>query len=132
MSLFGVQQAANVLALSNFRQAGRKANAAFYSVNQSAQIQFGDIIFAAYEVGDEVQRGLTDLFFDTLTLRALNPNYVSRLTSAVIEQSQDTLQTFSTTDRARRAWQTLKNNYEVFNLVARQFAPECPFRGRGV
>ena len=52
MSVFGVQQAANVLALSNFRQAGRKANAAFYSVNQSAQIQFGDIIFAAYEVGD--------------------------------------------------------------------------------
>ena len=62
MSVFGVQQAANVLALSNFRQAWDKANAAFYSVNQSAQIQFGDIIFAAYEVGDEVQRGLTDLF----------------------------------------------------------------------
>jgi hypothetical protein len=117
MSVFGVQQAANVLALSNCRQPGRKANAAFYSVNQSAQIELGDIIFAAYEVGDEVQRGLTNIFFDTLTLRALNPNYVSRLTSAVIEQSQDTLQTFSSTDRARLAWQTLKNNYEVFNLV---------------
>jgi len=117
MSLFGVQQAANVLALSNCRQPGRKANAAFFSVKQAAEIQFDDLIFAAYEVGDEVQRGLTEIFFDTVTLRALNPGYVSTLTSAVVEQSQDTVKTFSSTERARLAWQTLKNNYEVFNLV---------------
>ena len=80
-------------------------------------MQFGDLIFGAYEIGDEVQRGLTNIFFDTVTLRAFNPNYVSRLTSAVIQQSQDTLQTFSSTERARLAWQTLRNNYEVFNLV---------------
>lgn len=114
MSLFGVQQAANVLTLA---RSGRKANAAFSSINQAAQIEFDDLIFAAYEVGDEVQRGLTNIFFDTLTLRAFNPNYVSQLTSAVIQQSQDTLQTFASTERARLAWQTLRNNYEVFNLV---------------
>ena len=53
------------------------------------------MIFAAYEVGDEVQRGLTDIFFDALTLQAFHPNYLSNLTSAVVEQSQDTLQHFS-------------------------------------
>jgi hypothetical protein len=115
MSLFGVQQAANVLAPS--RQPTRRANAAFSSVKQAAETQFNDVIFAAYEVGDEVQRGLTNIFFDAVTLQAFHPNYLSNLTSAVIEQSQDTLQHFSSAENARLAWQELRNNYEVFNLV---------------
>ncbi len=117
MSLFGIQQAANILTPSNWQQPTRQANDACFSVKQAAEIGFGDLIFGAYEIGDELQRGLTDIFFDTLTLRALSPNYVSSLTSAVVEQSQDTLQTFASTERARLAWQTLRNNYEVFNLV---------------
>jgi len=55
MSLFGVQQAANLLALSNFRHPGYKANASLFSVKQAAETQFDDLVFAAYEVGDEVQ-----------------------------------------------------------------------------
>ncbi|HSE19902.1 MAG TPA: hypothetical protein VLB46_22765 [Pyrinomonadaceae bacterium] len=110
MSLFGVQQAANVLA-------PRKADAAFFSVTQAAENEFDDLVFAAYQVGDEVQRGLTEIVFDTVTLQALNPGYISMLTSAVVEQSQESFQTFSSTENARLAWQTLKNNYEVFNLV---------------
>ena len=117
MSLFGVQQAANVLTLSNCPPSARKANAAFFSVTQAAENEFDDLVFAAYQIGDEVQRGLTDIFFDTVTLQAFNPNYISTLTSAVVEQSQDSFQTFSSTENARLAWQTLKNNYEVFNLV---------------
>ena len=115
MSLFGVQQAANVLAPS--RQPTRRSNAACSSVKQAAETQFDDVIFAAYEVGDEVQRGLTNIFFDAVTLQAFHPNYLSNLTSAVIEQSQDTLQHFSSAENARLAWQELRNNYEVFNLV---------------
>lgn len=117
MSLFGVQQAANLLALSNFRHPEYKANASLFSVKQAAETQFDDLVFAAYEVGDEVQRGLTNVFFDTATLRAFRPSYISALTTAAVDQSQDTLQTFSSTENARLAWQTLKNNYEVFNLV---------------
>ncbi|HKG80863.1 MAG TPA: hypothetical protein VKA78_15610 [Pyrinomonadaceae bacterium] len=116
MSVFGLQQAANVLTLSNGRQP-RRANSACFSVRQATQNEFGDLVFAAYQVGDEVQRGLTEIFFDTVTLQAFNPNYLSMLTSAVTDQSQDTLQTFSSTENARLAWQTLRNNYEVFNLV---------------
>ena len=117
MSLFGVQQAANVLTPASLRQPTRRANSAFFSVKQAAEVQFEDIVFAAYQVGDEVQRGLTDIFFDALTLQAFHPNYLSNLTSAVIEQSQDTLQHFSSAENARLAWQELRNNYEVFNLV---------------
>src|SRR6476469_1615464 len=94
MSIFGVQQAANVLTLSNGRQP-RKANAALYSVTQAAENEFEDLVFAAYQVGDEVQRGLTEIVFDTVTLQAFNPGYISMLTSAVVEQSQDSFQTFS-------------------------------------
>jgi hypothetical protein len=117
MSLFGVQQAANMLALSNCGQQMNQANDALFSVKQAAENEFGDLVFGAYEIGDEVQRGLTNIFFDTLTGQAFNPNYISALTSAVVEQSQDTLQTYSSTENARLAWETLKNNYEVFNLV---------------
>ena len=117
MSLFGVQQAMNVLTPSSFRQPARRANSAFFSVKQAAEIQFDDLVFAAFEVGDEVQRGLTDIFFDAVTLQAFHPNYLSNLTSAVVEQSQDTLQHFSSAENARLAWKELRNNYEVFNLV---------------
>jgi hypothetical protein len=117
MSLFGAQQAANLLAPQDWRQPGRKANSAFFSVKQAAESQFGDLVFGAFQIGDEVGHRLTNLFFDALTLRAFSPDYVSKLTSQVAEQSQDTLRTFSSADNVRLAWQELRNNYEVFNLV---------------
>jgi hypothetical protein len=117
MSLFGVQQAVNILSPSSFSEPTRKANDAFFTIKQAAENQFGDLAFATYQVVDEVQRGLTELLFDTVTLRSLNPAYVSHLTSAVVEQSQDTIKTFSSTENLRLAWESLKNNYEVFNLV---------------
>src|SRR5205085_4688986 len=46
-----------------------------------------------------------------------NPSYISRLTSQVAAQTQDTLRTFTSSENARLAWQELRNNYEVFNLV---------------
>ena len=118
MSLFGAQQAASLLTPRRERgQPGREAQDACYSVRQSAQNQFGDLVFGAFQIGDEVQRGLTDLFFDALTLRALDPRYVSRLSSQAAAQAQDTLRTFSSGEGVRLAWQELRNNYEVFNLV---------------
>src|SRR5215208_5054439 len=117
MSLFGVQQATNLLAPPDRREPTRKANDAFFSVKQSAENQFGDLVFGAFQIGDEVQRGLTNLFFDALTLRALDPRYISNLTSQVAAQAQDSLSTFTSPDGLRLAWQMLRNNYEVFNLV---------------
>lgn len=117
MSLFGLQQASNLLAPRDRAGRTREANAAFYSVTQAAENEFDSLLFGAFQIGDEVQRGLTNLFFDALTLRALDPRYVSNLTSQVAAQSQDTLRAFSSTQAARLAWQELRNNYEVFSLV---------------
>jgi hypothetical protein len=116
-SLFGVQQAANLLAPPDRREPTRKANDAFSSVTRAAENQLGDVAFGVFQIGDEVQRGLANLFFDALTLRAFDPRYVSMLTSQAAAQTQDTLRTFASSENVRLAWQGLRNNYEVFNLV---------------
>ncbi len=117
MSLFGVQQVTNLLTPTDLREPTRKANDALFSVKQAAENEFGDLAFGAFQIGDEVQRGLTNLFFDALTLRAFSPGYVSNLTSQVAAQTQETLRAFSSADNVRLGWQGLRNNYEVFNLV---------------
>jgi len=117
MSLFGVQQAANLIVPQSPGQPTREVNAASYSVTQATENQFNDLIFGAFQIGDDTQRFLVDLMFDALTLRAFTPGYVYRLTSAIVSQSQDTLRTFSSTEGISLAWQELRNNYEVFNLV---------------
>src|ERR1051325_9585497 len=91
MSLFGLQQASNLLAPRDRAGRTREANAAFSSSSQAAENEFDSLLFGAFQIGDEVQRGLTNLFFDALTLRALDPRYISNITSQVAAQSQDTL-----------------------------------------
>lgn len=117
MSLFSVQQVANLLTPRHVSEPTRKADAASYSVTQATQNQFSDLILGGFQIGDEAQRYLVSLMFDTLTLRAFAPSYVSRMTSDIVEQSRDTLRVFTSAENARLAWQELKNNYEVFNLV---------------
>jgi len=117
MSLFGAQQFTSLVTPDDLRDPTRRANAASYSVTQATENQFNDLIFGGFQIGDEVQRGLIDLMFDTLTLQAFAPSYVSRVTTEIAAQSRDTLRVFTSADNARLAWQELKNNYEVFNLV---------------
>src|SRR2546423_2536952 len=117
MSLFGVQQVANLIVPRSLSQPTREVNSASYSVTQATENQFNDLIFGAFQIGDDTQRFLVDLMFDTLTLRAFTPSYVYRLTSGIVAQSQGTLRTFSSTESVRLAWRELRNNYGVFNLV---------------
>ncbi len=115
MSLFGVQELANIL--TPRCDATRKAQAAFYSVTQATQDEFNDLFQAAFQVGDYLQRGFVDLTFDFLTLRAFNPRYITRLTSDIAEQSQETLKAFTPGENCRLTWREFMNNYEVYNLV---------------
>jgi len=117
MSLFGTQQLANLVTPSDQRNPTRRADAAFYSVTQATQNQLNTLFFGGFQIGNEVQRGLVDLAFDTLTLRAFAPSYVSRLTSDIVQQSRYTLRVFTSRENTRLALQELKNTYEVFNLV---------------
>jgi len=117
VSLFGVQQLVNLVTPVDLRDPTRKLNAASYAITQSTQAQFNDLIFGGFQIGQQIERSLVDLVFDTLTCRAFTPDYVSKLTADIVAQSQDTLQVFTSTENARLAWLELKNNYEVFNLV---------------
>src|ERR1051325_6177426 len=85
MSLFGIQQFANIAAPHDLCQPTRKAAAAFYPVTQAIENKLGndDLLFAAYLLGDDTQRALVDLFFDTLTLRAFTPGYLYRLSEDI-------------------------------------------------
>jgi hypothetical protein len=117
MSLFGVQQVANLLAPSELGEPARRANAAFYSVTQATEEQFGDLVWAAYQVGDDLQRSTVNLFFDILTLRALTPAYAAQFAETVARQSAETLRTFTSGENLNLALQEFRNNYEVYNLV---------------
>jgi hypothetical protein len=115
MSLFGVRQIANIL--TPRCDTTRGTEDAFYSVTQAAKDEFSDLLWAAFQVGDELQRDFIDLAFDFLTLRAFHPGYITRLTSDVAEQSQITLRAFTPGGNCRLTWREFMNNYEVYNLV---------------
>ena len=117
MSLFAVQQMTNLLLPADCTQPTRRVNAGSYSLTQASQQQLNDLLFGAFQIGDDVQRGVVDLMFDTATCRAFTPAYLSRLTANIVAQSQETLRVFTSLENARLAWQELRNNYEVFNLV---------------
>jgi hypothetical protein len=117
MSVFGAQQVANVLMPRDFKQPTRQANATFYSVTQATEDQFNDLVWASFQVGDELQRDLVDLVFNILTFRAFTPRYVTRLSSDIAEQSAETLRVLTTGEGFRLAFQEGRNNFEVYNLV---------------
>lgn len=117
MSLFGAQQVANLLTPQARCDPTLKVKTALYRNAQATANQFSDVILGGFQIGDGVQRCLTDLAFDALTLRTFNPGYISRITSDIAEQSKDSLRIFTSPDDARLAWEQLKNSYEVFTLV---------------
>ena len=116
ISLFGVQQAANLISPGG-REPTRKVEASLYSLAQSTQFQFDDMIWAAYQVGDKVQQNLVGLMWDLMTLKAISPSYLSGLGSTVTQHSMDSLRVMVPGRDSQVAWQELKNKYGVFNLV---------------
>ncbi|HEV8132789.1 MAG TPA: hypothetical protein VGQ81_16200 [Acidobacteriota bacterium] len=114
MSAFGVQQVANLF--TSAKEPTRKTEESFYAVTQAAERQFNDLIWATFQVGDEVQRDMVDFMFDMLTLKAFTPSYLSRLGSDVVRQSTEAARVMMPGNN-RLARQQLKNNYEVYNLV---------------
>jgi hypothetical protein len=119
MSLFGAQQLANLVTLDNPQDPARRVNASFYPVTQAFEDKLEDnnLIFGAYLLGNDAQRALLDLTFDTLTLRAFSPSYVDRLTQDVEIQCNEARRVFSSVENLRLAWEELRNNIEVFRLV---------------
>ena len=80
MSLFGVQQVANVLKPG-------KATSSFKKVTEAATEEFGDTTEATFKAGDNLQRGLVDLTFGIFSLQAFNPSRWAKATSDVVQQA---------------------------------------------
>src|ERR1041385_4443092 len=117
MSLFGVQQVLNLLAPEQSCASGCKVNSAFYKVTQATENQFSDVVLGGFQIGDDLQRGLTDLVFDAVTLRSFNSANLSRLGHDLASQSKDTLRIFTSVQDAQLAAEQLRNSVEVYNLV---------------
>jgi hypothetical protein len=89
----------------------------FYALTQTTQDQLDDLFWAAFQVGDEIQRKALDLAFDTAIGKAFTPDYLRRLLVSVGEQTWETSRVLVPGENSRLGWQELKNKYEVYNLV---------------
>ena len=119
MSLFGTRQLANLFTPGDQRDPTRRVNAGFYPVTQALENQLNnsDLLFAAFLLGNDAQRALVDLTFDSLTLRVFTPSYIAKLTQGVSIQLKETRRVFSSGENLRLGVEELKNNIEVFRLV---------------
>jgi hypothetical protein len=80
MSLFGTKQLANLLM-------PEKATTSFNAVTQATEEQLGDVLKGAFRAGDRLQKGMVDISFSFLTLEALNPSQLIKMTSDMITQT---------------------------------------------
>ena len=90
LSLFGAQQVTNLLTPQSPSQPTHKVKAAFDTVTQATEEQFGDAIKGAFKVGDQLQKGMVDLAFSFFTLEVLNPSRLMKMTSDMMQQTSET------------------------------------------
>jgi hypothetical protein len=119
MSLFGAQQFAHFVLPQDLVRPAKSLAAAFYPLTQAIETEVtdSDLIFGAFLFGDEAQRALVDLTFDSLTLKAFTPEYLEKLGHDATVQWKEMRRVFSSAESVRLAWEELKNNFEVFKLV---------------
>ena len=91
MSLFGVEQMANMLMPQSPSQPTHKATAAFNTVTQATEEQLSGVIKGVFKTGDQLQRGMVDLMLGFLSLEAFNPSQMMRMTSDIMQQTTGTI-----------------------------------------
>ena len=84
MSLFGVQQTANLMS-------PEKAAKAFNSVTQATEGEFGDALKATFNAGDRLQRRALDQTLGLFMGETFSPNKWMRTVSGVMQQSAQAL-----------------------------------------
>ena len=84
MSMFGLQQAANLLSPST-------ACNAFDSVTKASTEQLGEVLKTTFSTGDKLQRGAIDLMLGPLMGDSLNSNKLVRMTTDAVQQSAEAL-----------------------------------------
>lgn len=84
LSLFGIQQTANLLSPA-------KAAQAFESVTQATEGQINDSLKTTFNAGDRLQRNAVNLFFGFLSGDALNPSKMMRMTVDAARESANAM-----------------------------------------
>jgi hypothetical protein len=114
-SLFGVQEMTRILTRGlRCCPNTNTTEARIYCVTDSIEDQFGDILDATFDAGDDIQRRLVDLVFDTTSGEVLKPAWLQQTLKSVLHQSYESLQAMA---QPRLAWMELQNKYQVYNLV---------------
>jgi hypothetical protein len=109
MSLFGLQQAANILTPQSPSQPTHMATAAFNSITQRTQEELGDALKGVFRAGDQLQKGMVDLAFSFFTFGAVNPSRMMQMTSEMMQQTstgfrQSTREGLSGTQQESSGW----------------------------
>ena len=86
MSLFGIQQTANLMSPD-------RAAKAFDSMTKASQEQFGNTLKSTFNMGDRLQRTAVDLTLGMFTGQMLNPNRWLRTAADVARQSTEAVTT---------------------------------------
>ena len=87
MSLFSLQQAANLLTPQSPSQPTHTATAAFNTITQRTQEELGDALKGVFRAGDQLQKGMVDMAFSFFTLGAVNPSRLMQMTSEMMQQT---------------------------------------------
>jgi phage-related minor tail protein len=82
MSLFGVQQTANLMS-------PEKAAKAFNSVTEATEGQFSELLKTTFNAADELQRSAVDLTLGMVAGETLNPNKWMRMASDAAKRSAE-------------------------------------------
>lgn len=108
MPLFGAKQVMNV-----FANPTQPAVAdAFDVATQATGSQLGDMMQSMFQVGDDLQREVTDMM-----LNLLDPKQTVKTSSAMMQWSAEMMRSMAPGKRGRLAWLELRNKLTVFNLV---------------
>ena len=81
MSLFGIQQVANVFTRPDPNRPKHKTTEAFDSVTQSTEAQLGDILKETFKAGDKLQRQMVGMMFGSFMPRGMNPGQMMGMAS---------------------------------------------------
>ena len=108
--LFGAKQIVNMM--KHPTQPTKTATEAFEAAPQATGAQLGDMMQSMFQVGDDLQREMTDMM-----LNMMNPKHTVQSTAAMMQLSAELLKTLGPNKVGRVAWQELRNKLTVFNLV---------------
>lgn len=91
MTIFGIQQVANIFTPQSPSQPTHSATLAFNHMAKSAEEKLGETLKGAFRASDTLQRGLIEITFGFMTLEGFNPSQLLKTLSNITKQSADAL-----------------------------------------